>query len=69
MADNLCLVDSCILGTSNGAWCIGRTVNFITFVYSTDPCAVHLVGGISKEGSSGGLCSNSGDLGEGSCGD
>lgn len=48
MADNVCLVDSCILGTSNGAWCVGRTVNFITFVYSTDPCAMHWVGGISK---------------------
>lgn len=48
MGDSDFLVDSCILGTSNGAWRIGRTVNFITFVYSTDPCAVHWVGGLSK---------------------
>lgn len=30
MGDSDFLLDSCILGTSNGAWRIGRTVNFIT---------------------------------------
>lgn len=27
---------------------MGRTMNFLAFVYSTDPCAMHWVEGVSK---------------------
>lgn len=48
MGDSDFLVDSCIMGPQMVPGASGRTVNFITFVYSTDPCAVHWVGGLSK---------------------